>query len=70
MNDGMKWENGKPIRPLSVSEVRSAIEEMVAIWVDAHHDHESGTDEAQTLICDLGEEVESMLPEILNAAKP
>ena len=45
------------------------VEEMLAQWVDAHPDHDSGSDEAQEIINDLGEEVENRLAELLGAAK-
>lgn len=69
MTEGMKWENGEPKRPLSGCEVRAAIEELLAQWVDAHPNHESGTPDAQNILYEIGEGLEERLSDLLNAAK-
>lgn len=69
MSDGMKWEGGQPTRPLSVREVREAIEEMLAQWIDAHPDHDSGNGDAQDTLCEIGDELEERLPVLLSDAK-
>lgn len=69
MYDGFKWEAGERVRPLNKGEVREAVEELLAQWVDAHADHDSGTDGAETAILDIGEELENSLDNLIDCAK-
>lgn len=67
--DGFKWESGERVRPLTKTEVREAVEEFLAQWVDAHADHDSGTDDAESAILDIGEELENSLDNLIDCAK-
>ncbi len=66
--DGFKWNAGERTRPLTKTEVREAVEEFLAQWVDAHPDHDSGTDGAQSLLVDIGEALEESLDELIHEA--
>ena len=62
--DVMKWEGGEPKRPLTRAEFREQLEITLAQWVDAHRGHDSGFGDTETLISDIGEEVETSMDDL------
>lgn len=69
MNDGFKWEGGERVRPLNKAEVREAVEEFLAQWIDAHPGHDSGTESAESTLLDIGQDLEEALDCLIECSK-
>lgn len=52
--------------PKNLTAFREKIEETVAQWIDSHPDCDSGTEDAQDALMEIGEELENTLLNLFN----
>lgn len=52
--------------PKDLNTLREKIEETVAQWIDSHPDCDSGTEDAQDALTEIGDELEDTLRNLFN----